>query len=144
MSLLDRIRDCQRWERSRYRPFSIAGQTLGWVTHDFARRIAAFPEVFRVSADSVDLSGGARTDVQLALSRWENMAQRGWFSGDAHIHGNYTAPDHQIITPEDILLQMTAEDLNNANLMVANSWNDYVHDEKFFEGSIKQLARRKP
>jgi hypothetical protein len=55
MSLLDRIRDCQRWERSRYRPFSIAGQTLGWVTHDFARRIAAFPEVFRVSADSVDL-----------------------------------------------------------------------------------------
>jgi hypothetical protein len=55
MSLLDRIRDCQRWERSRYRPFCIGGQTLGWVTGDFARRLAAFPEVFNVSAESVEL-----------------------------------------------------------------------------------------
>ena len=56
MSLLDRIEECRLWERERYRPFRIAGQTLGWVTHDFARRLADFPKVFRLAEAGVDLS----------------------------------------------------------------------------------------
>jgi hypothetical protein len=56
MSLLDRIRECQRWDRSRYRPFCIAGQTVGWVTEAFAERLADFPEVFNVGAETVELS----------------------------------------------------------------------------------------
>jgi hypothetical protein len=55
MSLLKRIDECRRWERARYRPFRIGGNALGWVTHDFARRLAAFPKVFRVDETSVDL-----------------------------------------------------------------------------------------
>jgi len=31
MSLLDRIRECQRWEPRRYRPFRIEGRNVGWV-----------------------------------------------------------------------------------------------------------------
>src|SRR5581483_2921834 len=77
----------------------------------------------------------------LVLKRWENMAKKGWFSGDAHIHANYTGRDHQIITPADIFLQVTGEDLNNANLMVANSYDDYIHDEKFFEGKPNHLSK---
>ncbi len=55
MSLLDRIDECRRWERARYRPFRIAGKTLGWVTHGFAQRLTAFPKVFRIDETSVDL-----------------------------------------------------------------------------------------
>jgi len=56
MSLLDRIEECRRWERQRYRPFRIAGKALGWVTHGFARRLAEFPKVFRAIEDGVELS----------------------------------------------------------------------------------------
>jgi hypothetical protein len=55
MSLIDRIRECQRWEPRRYRPFRIAGQRVGWVAADFARRLADFSEVFGVSGEAVDL-----------------------------------------------------------------------------------------
>ncbi len=58
MSLIDRIRECQQWDRARYRPFRIAGQELGWVTPDFAERLAAFPRVFRVGAAAVELDPG--------------------------------------------------------------------------------------
>jgi hypothetical protein len=56
MSLLDRIRECQRWDRKRYRPFRVEGQDVGWITHEFAARLAEFPEVFQVSADAVTLN----------------------------------------------------------------------------------------
>src|SRR5690242_4871385 len=55
MSLLDRIRECQRWEPRRYRPFRIEGRNVGWVAPDFAERLRAFPEVFTIAAEAVDL-----------------------------------------------------------------------------------------
>ena len=58
MGLLDRIEECRRWDRPRYRPFRIGGETVGWVNHDFARRLADHPKVFQVAEESVDLSPG--------------------------------------------------------------------------------------
>jgi 8-oxo-dGTP pyrophosphatase MutT (NUDIX family) len=58
MSLLDRIRTCQIWDRARYRPFRIAGQAVGWVRDDFAERLREFPQLFLVSAAAVDLDPG--------------------------------------------------------------------------------------
>jgi isopentenyldiphosphate isomerase len=55
MSLLDRIDACRRWERSRYRPFRVAGQDVGWITAEMGGRLKAFPRVFAVSNASVDL-----------------------------------------------------------------------------------------
>ncbi len=60
MSLLDRIDACRRWDRSRYRPFSVAGQRVGWVTHDFARRLTEFPRVFHVSEAAVEIAPDLR------------------------------------------------------------------------------------
>ena len=58
MSLIDRVKECQRWERSRYRPFRVDGLSLGWVTHSFADRLKGFPAVFAVSSEAVDLAPG--------------------------------------------------------------------------------------
>ena len=58
MSLLDRIRTCQIWDRARYRPFRIAGQDVGWVTGEFAERLREFPKLFRISEAAVDLDPG--------------------------------------------------------------------------------------
>jgi hypothetical protein len=56
MSLMDRIEECRRWGQANYRPFRVAGQAVGWVTGEVAGRLAAFPKVFRVEGDEVDLS----------------------------------------------------------------------------------------
>lgn len=58
MSLLDRIEYCRQWRPEAYRPFVVAGEALGLVGHDFARRLAAFPQVFQVSEDAVVLAEG--------------------------------------------------------------------------------------
>jgi hypothetical protein len=58
MSLIDRIEECRRWDRARYRPFRVDGRVLGWVTHDFARRLQGFPAVFTVGDEAVDLAAG--------------------------------------------------------------------------------------
>jgi isopentenyldiphosphate isomerase len=56
MSFLDRIAECNRWHPERYRPFLVAGAALGHVRHDFARRLAAFADVFQVSENAVMLN----------------------------------------------------------------------------------------
>jgi hypothetical protein len=109
-----------------------AGQTLIEATRG--------PE-YELTSTTVDLVPGKPAQARLRLRRWTHMAARGWYSSDAHIHANYTAPHHQVITPADSRLQATAEDLNNANMMVANSSGGFLHDEALFEGRPHSLSR---
>jgi hypothetical protein len=95
-----------------------------------------------LAKQSIDLQPGKPAEVKLVLRRWENLAAKGWFSADAHIHANYTAHDHQVINDRDIRLQAYAEDLNNANLMVANSSGAFLHDMQYFEGNPSALSTR--
>lgn len=96
---------------------------------------------YRLVRRTIELEPAMTADLQLQLSRWENMAARGWFSADSHIHANYTAEHHQVITAEDVRLYVSAEDLNNANMMVANSSGAFIHDPQFFEGRPNALSR---
>jgi hypothetical protein len=95
---------------------------------------------YELTSRRIDLKPGQPADVEIRLKRWENMAAKGWYSADAHIHANYTAPQHQVITLKDIRLQTLAEDLNNANLMVANSGGAFIHDLQYFEGRPNALS----
>ncbi len=56
MSYLDCIAACRGWVPGDYRPFTIDGMALGHVPHDFARRLADFPQVFDVSDRAVGLA----------------------------------------------------------------------------------------
>ena len=97
---------------------------------------------YELTRQIVDLKPGRPETVRVALKRWTNMSAKGWYSADAHIHANYTAPDHQVIHPKDIRLQTYGEDLNNANLMVANSGGAFIHDAQYFEGRPNALSSR--
>jgi len=55
VSYLDRIAECRRWVPGDYRPFTIDDTALGHVAHDFARRLADFPQIFDVSGHAVGL-----------------------------------------------------------------------------------------
>lgn len=88
---------------------------------------------------SVQLTKSTETTVR--LKRWIDMASRGWYSSDAHIHANYTAPHHQDITPDDVRMYTLGEDLNLPNMVVANSSGDTVHDRRYFEGKVSNLTK---
>jgi isopentenyldiphosphate isomerase len=99
MSLLDRIRTCQIWDRARYRPFRIAGQEVGWVRDDFAQRLREFPKQFLVSAAAVDLDPGlarfeqrseALEEVLLALKA-EGLVP-GWRNEPYPVGNDFYAP----------------------------------------------------
>ena len=86
----------------------------------------------------VRIRPGEVASATLDLRRRSSVSGDGWWSGDSHIHLNYN--DHEFLTPEDMLLQAEAEDLNVANLMVANSSGWQVHDEQYFEGQPHELS----
>lgn len=95
---------------------------------------------YELARAEVHLEPGKPQEARLRLRRWENMAAKGWYSADAHIHANYTAPHHQVVTPQDARLQALGEDLNNANMMVANSSSSFLHDLFQFEGKPHALS----
>jgi hypothetical protein len=95
---------------------------------------------YELAAQTVELHPGQMNTVRVQLSRWANLAAEGWFSSDAHIHANYTATHHQVVSTQDVQLQVLAEDLNNANMMVANSGGAFIHDAQHFEGKPHRLS----
>ncbi|MBI3697131.1 MAG: CehA/McbA family metallohydrolase, partial [Acidobacteria bacterium] len=87
---------------------------------------------------TAEIAEGRHSDARLVLERRENLPFDGWYSGDVHIHANYN--NHEFITPEDVRDQIQAEDLNVANMMVANSSGPHIHDEQYFEGRPNKVS----
>ncbi len=57
---------------------------------------------YRVFGGVLNVRGEAREEVTFKLRRWVNMARRGWFSGDTHVHRQ----------PSEIANAQLAEDVN--------------------------------
>jgi len=55
MSLIDHIHRCQSADMSRYLPWLIGGEPVGWVRRDVAARLANYPSVFASDEKSVRL-----------------------------------------------------------------------------------------
>jgi hypothetical protein len=72
------------------------------------------------------------------MRRWTNWAQRGWQTGENHYHANYNGSYY--LGRSQSLLWMKAEDLNAANLVVANSEGAFTHDKEFFRGGVDPLS----
>jgi Tol biopolymer transport system component len=96
------------------------------------------PEYF-VHQQQLDIAAGETREVTLALDRWINMPERGWFSGENHIHANYGygAWHNDPVTIRD---QCEGEDLHVANVVVANSDGDGVFDREYFLGRPDPLS----
>ncbi len=95
---------------------------------------------YELTTRTVDVTPGENPPVTIRLKRWVDMAEKGWYSADAHIHANYTADHHQVIELRDVRLYAHAEDLNNANMLVANSSDAFLHDIQYFEGKPSALS----
>ena len=90
---------------------------------------------------SIDLDPDKVNVAEFRLQRLIDTSARGWYSGDIHIHPNLIHKTlDQVIHPEDIRLQVQAEDLNVANLLVCNSLGDIVYDRQHFSGALHPFS----
>jgi hypothetical protein len=101
---------------------------------------AARGQEYRLSSKAIVLQPGRPAEETIQLTRWTDQTQKGYWSADVHIHANYTSPHHQVIEPEDVRLQLSAEDLNYGNMMVANSGGAFIHDRQYFEGKPHRFS----
>jgi hypothetical protein len=86
-----------------------------------------------------EVAAGETRQVEAVLERWVDMAGRGWFSGENHIHANYGyGAWHN--NAASTLAQCEGEDLNVANVVVANSDGDAVFDRDLFLGRPDPLS----
>ncbi len=120
--------------------FHAAGSFTVTVPSGLTRIEAIRGPEYEWATQEVELSPAADADIVLRLSRWSDLGKDGWHSGDSHIHANYAARSHQNITAKDVLLIAEAEDLHVLNLTAANSYDDFIHDEKFFTGGPHALS----
>jgi len=116
------------------------------VGHFYARHVAEFtvpagkftlqtwrgPEYF-LHKQELEIAAGETRELTVAMERWINMPENGWFSGENHIHANYGyGAWHN--DPTTIRDQCEGEDLHVANVVVANSDGDGVFDREYFFG----------
>jgi len=76
-----------------------------------------------------------------ALQRWIKLVDRGWYSGDHHVHAagcsHYEAPT-QGVTPEAMMRHILGEDLNVGCVL---SWGPcWYYQKQFFEGDVSRLS----
>ncbi|MEX2261095.1 MAG: CehA/McbA family metallohydrolase [Bryobacteraceae bacterium] len=93
---------------------------------------------YDIAERSVDVAAGETSEITIQMRRWTNWAQRGWWTGENHFHANYNGSYYQ--RPKQSLDWLEAEDLNTANMIVANSEGAFVHDKEFFTGKVHPLS----
>jgi hypothetical protein len=76
-------------------------------------------EYLAVKAE-IEIAAGQTRYLPLSMERWVNMPERGWFSGENHIHANYGAGAWHN-DPATVRDQCEGEDLRVGNIVVANS-----------------------
>lgn len=75
------------------------------------------------------------------LKRWIHLAERGWFSGDHHVHAagcaHYETPAEGV-QPQDMMRHILGEDLNVGCVL---SWGPcWYYQKQFFEGKVHKLS----
>jgi putative heme-binding domain-containing protein len=81
---------------------------------------------------TVTFDAGTTTELTVQLPRWIDMAQRGWYSGDSHVHLHTGGPI--AMTVADALVAARAEGVNYVNLCASNNVGDDIRDAALVTG----------
>lgn len=81
---------------------------------------------------TVDLETDTAVELTVPMLRWIDMAARGWYSGDSHVHLHTGGPID--VTVADALLAARAEGVNYVNLCASNNLGDDVRDAELITG----------
>ena len=110
------------------------GEALLLPDGDFTFTYSGGPE-YLTGKQTVRVGQDGPREVWLRLKRWINPAERGWYSGDHHVHAagcsHYQDPA-QGVTPADMIRQVRGESLNIGSVL---TWGPcYYHQKRYFSG----------
>lgn len=88
---------------------------------------------YRPERQQIDIVAGQTSTMALTLHRIMNLEQKGWYSGDNHMHMNYGGVYGE--TPESLLQEADAEDLDVVNDFPTNH-NTHLIDNQYFTGKV--------
>jgi len=96
---------------------------------------------YRVLTKSITVPDAAEHRESFRLQRWIRLADRGWFSGDHHVHAagckHYESPAEGVL-PEHMMRHIQGEDLNVGCVL---SWGPcWYFQKQFFEGTTHALS----
>jgi hypothetical protein len=96
---------------------------------------------YRVASREINVPEAASHRESFRLERWINMADKGWYSGDHHVHAagcaHFDSPTEGV-QPSDMMRHIEGEDLNVGCVL---SWGPcWYFQKQFFEGKTSQLS----
>ena len=97
----------------------------GRVRMEFRGGIEAIPQTVTIDADGA-------TELTIPMRPWIDMAARGWYSGDSHVHLHTGGPID--VTVADALVAARAEGVHYVNLCVSNNVGDDIRDAELITG----------
>ncbi|MEP6687228.1 MAG: CehA/McbA family metallohydrolase [Gemmatimonadales bacterium] len=104
--------------RFEYGYFHTAGRdSLTLPAGDYAIEVTRGPET-RVERRSVSIGAATDTTLRLSLRPLGDLARRGWYSADLHVHMNYGGAYRN--TPRRLAFQARAEDLDLVENLIVN------------------------
>jgi len=97
---------------------------------------------YRVLRRTVVVPDAAEHRESFRLQRWIKLADRGWFSGDHHVHAagckHYESPAEGVL-PEHMMRHIQGEDLNVGCVL---SWGPcWYFQKQFFDGATHPLSQ---
>ena len=92
---------------------------------NFSGGIETIPQTATVDAEKT-------TELTVQMQQWIDMAARGWYSGDSHVHLHTGGPIE--VTVADALIAARAEGINYVNLCASNNVGDDIRDAELITG----------
>ena len=79
--------------------------------------------------ETIYLDDSGNLTKEFKIKRWTDLSEKGYYSGDTHVHFLSTNSAH---------LQMRAEDLHVVNLLTS----DFTNDKKKFTGQLDEISTK--
>jgi hypothetical protein len=118
------------------------GETLDLPPGRYRVTVSRGPEYLVQTEELVVPEGVANHTAEFRLRRWIHPQQRGWISGDHHVHAagckHYDSPTEGV-TPADMMRHILGEDLNVGCVL---TWGPCWYTQKqYFEGKTHALSQ---
>jgi hypothetical protein len=118
------------------------GESVNLPPGEYTVAVSRGPE-YLVETHTLNVEEGVVSQaLEFPLNRWVHPKERGWYSGDHHVHAagcaHYDSPTEGV-TPADMLRHILGEDLNVGCVL---SWGPCWYTQKqYFEGKVSALSR---
>ena len=106
----------QPWPTDNRYAFYVDGRYRSRIPAGSYRLVLAKGPEYRIVQESFTIEPGGETNLKISVPRWESLPEKGWYSGDAHIHLARTKAENERFSKH-----LRAEDVHVSNILEMNN-----------------------